>query len=1001
MTDYEQSHRRRTTLGPYDVIDRIAHGGMGAVMRARHRGTGAIHAVKVILAHRLGGESAQRAVARFRREVEVLARVSEHPDVVTVHAFGVEDGAPWYAMDLVEGRALSDILEKEGPLPVEDAARVVVRVARALDYVHRYGVLHRDIKPDNVMIEPAGSGSDEVGGRARIVDFGLAYDVIGETITRTGEMIGTPAYMSPEQVRGSSADEIGREADVYSLGAVLYAALTGEGPFGDRGNLQTVLVAVLNQVPAPPSSLRREVPIELDAICLKALHKEPQRRYATAVELADDIERWLAGDAVLAQPTGRLGRAARRVVRRLRRDRALQGAGALLAVTVVVVAALAGTALTGVLGGGAESAGGPVVEANARAFSAAFELALAGDASALARAVELAARPESRRALSDEDVALVEILGEIALGEPAAARLALDRLDVGVRARRIDRRGLARLLLGVGRSELLARLVERAPELLDDTELVAAIAAAAVARELDLPGEGALAPVELAAAQERGVRGASVEERRAAADVRVALLGGALGRTAMTTPEEIRAATPTLMGLARALRAGRPRPALDEDALSAVLALAEHGGAPIPVVIAALEVGILALDLDDPRVEPVVSHLYRILLQSKRLASEDEERELAAVSLALARAGLWPFWVEELVPAGSERGWVEPRLAELRDRPDEADPAELVGLTAHLFAVELQRQLDRQRAATPDGVEDRSAAVIETAFVHVRPLVRLLERHRRRGDVPAWGVGWAVWRLRGLFRPSAPAERQRRALERLREAVESEDEAHTILLGLLDEVIGVERARPIERRSFLAITRMLEELEEEGRGQVALAVELTAAALEICEAKRGPGIGRLVDEARAQRESLLTSTSYVLRRMAAHEAATPATPELGECPGEELAGLLALVRRIDPTAPEAYEVAAVHAWRHGDDAEAERLLVERARVRPGVPLPSMTFVFAARVLIEIDRFDLAEELLDRAAPDPIAERYVSELREWLAAERAQREPSGDDGEGPR
>ncbi len=309
-------------LGPYRVESTIGRGGMGEVYRARHVETGALHAVKVILARRLVGDEGRRTLARFQNEVEVLARV-RHPGIVTIHAAGVDDGVPWCSMDLVDGRSLAE-LTRTGPLPPREAARIVAAVARAIAHIHELGVVHRDLKPGNVIIE-------DDGEQPRVVDFGLAYDAFAEELTRTGDIVGTPAFLAPEQlIRGAS--RVGPSADIYGLGIILYGCLTARPPFRGANQLAT-LTEVLRAPPPPPGLLDPGVPAALDAICLRALEKRPGDRYATAVALAEDLERFLDGGEVLAASAGRWTRLRAWLVPRTRAGRL--GSALVLALALV------------------------------------------------------------------------------------------------------------------------------------------------------------------------------------------------------------------------------------------------------------------------------------------------------------------------------------------------------------------------------------------------------------------------------------------------------------------------------------------------------------------------------------------------------------------------------------------------------------------------------------------------------------------------------------------
>ncbi len=308
------------TIGPYLVDGLIGRGGMGAVYRAHHRETRAPCALKVIHAGLLDGALAARSLARFQREAELLARLAGDHAIVRVHAAGVDLGRPWCAMDFVVGRSLAQVL-RDGPLDVEEAVRIVGEVARALQRAHELGVIHRDIKPDNILIDERDA--------PRIVDFGIAFDVAADRLTRTGEMVGTPAYMAPEQCHRSSSaeDEIGPRTDVYALGALLFSCLTAEPPFTGTG--AALLVAVVKSPARRPRSVRPEVPVALDAVCARAMTKDSRGRYPSAAAFADDLERWESGESVEALRGSGIGGA--------RRVRA--GIGALLALAAVTMLA--------------------------------------------------------------------------------------------------------------------------------------------------------------------------------------------------------------------------------------------------------------------------------------------------------------------------------------------------------------------------------------------------------------------------------------------------------------------------------------------------------------------------------------------------------------------------------------------------------------------------------------------------------------------------------------
>jgi WD40 repeat protein/predicted Ser/Thr protein kinase len=289
-------------LGDYELLGEIARGGMGVVYRARQRGLKRLVAVKVLLA----GQFANRAsLQRFRREAEAAASLS-HPNIVPIHEVGEHEGQPYFSMDLIEGRSLAE-LTHAGPVPAREAALLLKTIAEAVHFAHARGVLHRDLKPSNVLIDDA--------GHPHITDFGLAKRVgpvldSGQelaSLTVSGEVLGTPNYMPPEQAEPGQGSATAA-GDVYSLGAILYQLLTGRPPFMAETLAGTLrLVAEGNVV--KPRLLNPGLARDLETICLKALEKDPRRRYATAQELADELACFLRGEPIQAQPIRLPGRA--------------------------------------------------------------------------------------------------------------------------------------------------------------------------------------------------------------------------------------------------------------------------------------------------------------------------------------------------------------------------------------------------------------------------------------------------------------------------------------------------------------------------------------------------------------------------------------------------------------------------------------------------------------------------------------------------------------------
>jgi len=282
-------------IGDYVLEAPLGEGGMGIVYRARQSSLNRIVALKMLP---FGRFSPDAHLKRFRAEAEAIARL-RHPNIVTIYEVGEHDGQPFFSMEYVDGSDLAKVI-RERPLPIREAARLLASVAKAIQYAHEHGIVHRDLKPSNILID--GEGEPHVS------DFGLARNLASDSdLTMTGQALGSPHYIPPEQAEGRREAHTAA-SDVYGLGAILYHLLAGRPPFVGE-TVPAILRQLAESEPVPPRLLNPDVPGDLETICLKCLEKNPARRYWTARELAEELERFLRDEPIRARPIGTLERA--------------------------------------------------------------------------------------------------------------------------------------------------------------------------------------------------------------------------------------------------------------------------------------------------------------------------------------------------------------------------------------------------------------------------------------------------------------------------------------------------------------------------------------------------------------------------------------------------------------------------------------------------------------------------------------------------------------------
>jgi len=323
VADKKEAARAATMLGElddYELLEEIGRGGQGVVFRARQKSLNRTVALKVIS---LGQWASKAHLKRFRREAEAAAGL-DHPSIVPIYEVGERDGSCYFSMKFVEGGQLDEVVRRT-PMPIRQAVELIAKIARTVHYAHEHGILHRDIKPGNILLDAK--------GEPHLTDFGLARLVESESsVTHTLDVLGTPSYMAPEQAVGNNA-AVSNATDVYGLGAVLYQLLTGHPPFAGGTTYETIKL-LEDTEPRPPRLLNPKVDRDISTICLKCLEKDPKRRYASALALGEDLEHWLKREPILARHTGVFARGKKWVQR--------NPTSALLAASLIALAAAAG-----------------------------------------------------------------------------------------------------------------------------------------------------------------------------------------------------------------------------------------------------------------------------------------------------------------------------------------------------------------------------------------------------------------------------------------------------------------------------------------------------------------------------------------------------------------------------------------------------------------------------------------------------------------------------------
>ncbi len=946
-------------FGPYILDRELGRGGFGIVYRARHTGTGSAYAVKLVRTDLAFDPS---DLVRFRREAELLARL-RHPGIVTVHAIGEQDGILYTAMELVAGRSLAARLDADGSLPPDEAVRIAVAAADVLAFVHTEGIVHRDVKPANVLL-----GDD---GRLRLLDLGLGFDATLTRISQSGESVGTPSFMAPEQVM--NPDAVGPAADVYGLGATLYALLAGRPPFV-AADVREVLLLRIEHAPEPPSTHRPGLPAELDAICLRALATRAVDRYASAEALADDLRRWLRGERPVALPAapGRPGPAAIAAV-----------VIALLAVAAVAALALGGSWM-------AEDLRDP----HAVAFDAAFAALAAGDATALERAsaarASLAAKP-ALLAVRDEELALLDRLAGLVEeegGTPGQLHAFLTHDRVGEHGPIL----LARLFADHPDASRLARLVSARPTLVDDPDGAAVLSDVLDARPrwenedarglLDAVVE-ALDAAGVAADRETSARRASIRAMIARRRLETTILGP-IGSGDDSGADALEA------DLDRVLPwVGRGYTAsLSDEALATTRGYLDETTVGGRTREALMLVAAVFLPPDDAIGEEARSGLERRIRERSTGQTPDERADGAfQLTLRFQRSGVRELDgrnLEYLLRSGLPR-W----RAQARRGDDEVLAACI--LEALVFVA----RCDENRSFIVDPLV-RAPRIRAVLHEHVDLVSSILERERRMGDAPPWVLAWLadvlgearLWDPATLAAEARAAELAAEVIASFRPATDASAEA--AMGELIDELIARARARSVDRPLRQRLTRvpwawLRRSVKHGGQADDEEAVEVLVAALteappiELSASTFHHGEKQTTNE-------LIELSVYIVARDLADDA-----DEGGDCEhGAIVERVIRLIRdrKTKPTS-EPDVLAAIHHIRHDRAGKARGALHRARRISRG---STAHFLLAtATAWLERGAIDAARRALELIVVEGLDEAMAGRRIELRAAiEAAER-----------